>query len=137
VVIAESSMDGHDSVTTSTGPMCRSLRDIDLFMTAVRGAKPHLQDPSLFPLPWAPEKLDRKIRIGVMRNDGVVIPHPPMQRAIEITVERLNKSDRFDVVDFEPYQQRHGLDIIVYGLGLTHSSVSYISKMVARRSDGA
>ncbi|KLU88235.1 hypothetical protein MAPG_07222 [Magnaporthiopsis poae ATCC 64411] len=41
------------NVLCSLGPMCRSLRDMDLFMRVVLATKPHLQDPNLVPIPWS------------------------------------------------------------------------------------
>ncbi|CAI4215977.1 unnamed protein product [Parascedosporium putredinis] len=45
------------NVLCSTGPMCRSLRDMDLFMRCVLSAKPHLLDPRLRAIAWARQLL--------------------------------------------------------------------------------
>ena len=41
-----------------------------------------------------------------MWNDGVVIPQPPIQRAMKELVGALKEQDTFEVKDFTPY--RHG-----------------------------
>lgn len=108
-------MDGFDSIVCSTGPMCRSARDIDLFIAAVRNTQPHLLDPSLFPLPWKPVTLpdDRPLRVGIMQHDGVVLPQPPMLRGMSWAKERLSNIEGIELVDFEPFQHDRALEIIV------------------------
>lgn len=113
------SMPGCDSFGISTGPMCSSLRDIDLFMAAIRGGRPETIDPTLYPQPWHVKPLERKLRVGIMRHDGVVIPQPPMLRALDTVARILRESDAVDVVDFAPYKQRFGYDNLV-----SYSSVS-------------
>ena len=48
-----------------------------------------------------------------MRHDGEVMPQPPMLRAFDLVTEKLRKSDQLELVDFEPYKQREGYDIVV------------------------
>lgn len=93
--------------------MCTSRRDIDLFMSAIRGAEPHLDDPALFPQPWVKTSPPTKLRVGVMRHDGVVMPQPPMLRGFDMAVKKLSASDKIDVVEFQPFQQRTGYNILV------------------------
>ncbi|KDQ52322.1 hypothetical protein JAAARDRAFT_163030 [Jaapia argillacea MUCL 33604] len=111
---------GCDAVLTSTGPMCQSARDMNLFISVVRSAQPFLLDPSMIPMPWSvpsPSSLwgastGRKLRVGVMVHDGVVMPHPPMLRALELAKSKLAASDEVEVIDFKPYQHDIGYDII-------------------------
>jgi amidase len=106
-------MPGCDAFGISTGPMCASLRDIDLFMNAIRNSQPHLLDPTLYPQPWSIPAADKKLRVGIMRHDGEVLPQPPMLRAFDEVVKKLAESDAIELVDFEPYKQREGYDILV------------------------
>jgi len=78
------------------------------------GAKPWLIEPSLIPMPWRRGPFDwlganNKIRIGVMRDDGLVRPLPPMARAIDEVATALEKSGQFEMVDYQPY--RHDLAV--------------------------
>lgn len=47
-------------------------------------------------MPWNPEgkeqQLPKKLKIGIIWDDGVVQPHPPIMRALETTVEALKKA---------------------------------------------
>ncbi|KAL7791413.1 amidase signature domain-containing protein [Trichoderma ceciliae] len=94
------------NILISAGPMCASLRDMDLFMSVVLAPKPHLLDPRLIPIPWtglnsAPKPLP--LKIGIMMNDGVIVPQPPVIRALKWAAEKLKASSRFSVKPFEPY----------------------------------
>ncbi|EJU00958.1 amidase [Dacryopinax primogenitus] len=103
----------NDGSVAATGPMCRSARDINLFFSSVRGTQPHLKDQLSIPLPWSvPDKLDRKLRIGIMMHDGVVMPQPPMLRALKVAYKKLQASDEVEVVDYLPYEHGLGYDII-------------------------
>ena len=48
-------------------------------------------DPTCFPIPWREEKVDvpEKLAFGVLPWDGVVMPHPPIRRAIRSTADKL------------------------------------------------
>ncbi|RFU79264.1 acetamidase [Trichoderma arundinaceum] len=94
------------NILISTGPMCSSLRDMDLFMSVILASKPHLLDPRLIPIPWtglnsAPKP--RPLKIGVMMNDGDIVPQPPVIRALKWASEKLEASGGFSVKPFEPY----------------------------------
>lgn len=88
------------------GPMAVSLRDMDLFMKVVIGAEPHLDSPVLMPIPWTGLETagnGKKLRIGIMRSDGVIQPQPPITAALEWASSRL-KDAGVEVRDFSPYQ---------------------------------
>ncbi|OBZ79462.1 hypothetical protein A0H81_00077 [Grifola frondosa] len=44
--------DGQDGFPAATGPMCRSARDIQLFIGAIISAAPAARYPALYPFPW-------------------------------------------------------------------------------------
>ncbi|OJA16947.1 hypothetical protein AZE42_11082 [Rhizopogon vesiculosus] len=69
---------GSDGTLASTGPMCRSARDMRLFLDAVLGSNPANRDPDALPIPLRmPDLAQKKLRVGIMMHDGVVMPHPP------------------------------------------------------------
>lgn len=41
----------------------------------------------------------RKLRLGLISGDGIVTPHPPVQRALEI-VRKVLKEAGHDVIDW-------------------------------------
>ncbi|KAF2826811.1 amidase [Ophiobolus disseminans] len=97
------------NVLASTGPMCRSMRDMELFTKLLIDAKPWLHDPKLIPIPWTglntatPKK---PLKIGIIEHDGFIISQPPVQRAIAWAKQRLSDpahSSAFEVKPFTPY----------------------------------
>lgn len=108
------SQPGQDGFFSSTGPMCRSARDMRLFLEAVLGANPALQDPDTLPIPLrVPDLTQKKLRIGIMMHDGVVMPHPPMIRALKMAKAKLEASSEVEVVDYTPYDHDRGYSIVV------------------------
>ncbi|KAJ7123877.1 amidase signature domain-containing protein [Mycena crocata] len=101
---------GADSIVPAFGPLCRSLRDIDVWFSAVLGSKPWLKEYDLVPIPWrisTPTSWsgsNGRIRIGVMWNDGVVLPQPPIRRALRTLVDALKQNSAVEVVDYEPFK---------------------------------
>jgi len=66
--------------------------------------------------PWVASELsqpDRKIRIGIMKTDGVVTPVAPIQRALAAAAQKLGQSPDFEVVDYAPIMGREAWEIIV------------------------
>ncbi|KAF7341532.1 Amidase domain-containing protein [Mycena venus] len=119
---------GANSIVEAFGPICRrwvlrrdsstyynpdnfnSLRDIDLWFSVVLGSKPWLNEYDLVPIPWRISEpsiwsgSDNKIRLGVMWHDGVVLPQPPIRRALKALVDALTKIQAFEIVDYLPFK---------------------------------
>jgi len=93
------------NVLCSTGPFCRSLRDMDLFMTTILDQKPYLLDPKVVPLPWTGfnTKTKKPLRVGIIENDGFIDPQPPVKRAIAWARERLSDSRYSELVQVKPF----------------------------------
>lgn len=71
-------------IPASAGPLAHSMRDIELFFRAVLEQKPWMMDPDVVPLPWASlPTTGKKLRIGIVRRDGVIDPHPPIARLLD------------------------------------------------------
>ncbi|KAH7113544.1 acetamidase [Dactylonectria macrodidyma] len=93
------------NILGSIGPMCRSLRDLDLFMNSVLATKPHLTDPKVVPFPWTGLKtpLNRRLKIGIISNDGFIEPQPPVKRAISWAKERLSDPNHAELVEVRKF----------------------------------
>ncbi|KAI1373284.1 amidase [Hypoxylon crocopeplum] len=103
-------MMGAESIIGALGPMSTSLEGLRLFAKTVVDRKPWLKEPSLIPLDWKDSAAffpDRKLRVGVIYNDGVVRPHPPILRAMTELVGKLKESPDIELVDWKPW--RHDL----------------------------
>jgi amidase len=73
--------------------MASSLATTEYFMEKLLASNPWNLDPSAIPIPWRKElatpPADRKLRIGIVLDDGVVKPQPPVTRAMNETVHAL------------------------------------------------
>ncbi|KAH8899771.1 amidase [Thozetella sp. PMI_491] len=107
---------GADPIQTVLGPMSNSLTGIDMFMRAVLAAEPWIEEPVLVPLPWRDVELvpssNRPLRIGIMWHDAVVLPHPPITRAMEELARKLKLVPNLQVVDFPAYKHDEAWAIV-------------------------
>jgi len=106
------------SITCSTGPMCLTLRDLDLFMNLVLESKPSLDDPRLCPILWTGLRTNlgadagRPLRIGVMFCDGVIEPQPPVKRAIQWATRLLGVSPLVRLKPYKAYKVADAISMI-------------------------
>ena len=109
-------MAGQDHITPVVGPLSTSLGGIKLFMRTVLAAKPWLKEPSLVPMPWRVGETvipaQRLLKVGVMWSDGVVTPHPPVQRALKEVCARLKDVWGVSLVDWTPHKQEEAWSIL-------------------------
>jgi len=81
-------------IPASAGPLAHSMRDIELFFRAVSEQRPWTQDPDVVPSPWSSLTslggAGCKMRIGLVRRDGVIDPHPPISRLLDEVKDQLH-----------------------------------------------
>lgn len=104
------SLEGQDSLPSVLGPISTDLGGIKLFMQAVIGQMPWLKDPLSMRKHWDGDGYrlvehggGQKLTFGILWNDGLVVPHPPIIRALEMTRDVLIAAGH-DVVDWKPYK---------------------------------
>ena len=98
------SMDGQNSVLSVVGPLAFSVATLRLMVKSLLTQEPWLYDPMVLEIPWRDDHeqqiLDRlnakqseasKLAFGIMRNDGVVTPQPPVRRAMDIIEDTLKQ----------------------------------------------
>ncbi|KAK3356742.1 amidase signature domain-containing protein [Lasiosphaeria hispida] len=99
---------GADPIPTVLGPMSLSLEGIATFMDVVLAAEPWTVEPALVPMPWRPFHLapteSRPLRIGIAWHDDVVLPHPPIVRALRELSEKIAHLPNVEVVEFPLYK---------------------------------
>ncbi|KAH6962456.1 amidase signature domain-containing protein [Ilyonectria sp. MPI-CAGE-AT-0026] len=101
---------GREQIPSTIGPMSTSIGGLEMLMKVVISSKAWALDPSIPPVEWR-DNVDwlekpngsRKLRVGVMWDDGIVTPHPPVRRALRTIVDRLRQHDDVEVVDWKPF----------------------------------
>ncbi|KAL1305684.1 hypothetical protein AAFC00_007277 [Neodothiora populina] len=115
----DTSMPGQEGIPSVFSPMTRTLFDLQYFTRAFIQCEPWKHDATVHPIPWRQDVSDaftekKKLRVGVMRTDGVIDPSPACIRALEMTVVAL-KDQGHDVFDLTlppgPYSPYEGLCI--------------------------
>ncbi|KAK2596552.1 hypothetical protein N8I77_013437 [Diaporthe amygdali] len=102
---------GQESIRGVAGPLARSVEGLQIWMKTVLDQKPWDVDTSLTPVPWRSDVNLGDFTVGVMWDDGIVKPHPPVLRALKTAVDKL-KAAGVRVVDWEPYDHQRGWDIV-------------------------
>ena len=107
------SMDGQNTVLSSVGPISHSVPSLRLMVKALLSRQPWLQDPLVHEIPWRDGQernmLNRKLTFGVLANDGVCSPFPPIRRAMAM-VSRAIQNQGHQVLDWKPPPHRRGND---------------------------
>ncbi|KAJ4502144.1 hypothetical protein HRR78_007196 [Exophiala dermatitidis] len=79
--------EGQEHVPSSVGPMSKRLTSLVTVTRAVLNAQAWLSDPKVVPIPWREglylEVQTRRLKIGLILDDGIVKPHPPVERAVK------------------------------------------------------
>ncbi|KAE8419758.1 amidase signature domain-containing protein [Aspergillus pseudocaelatus] len=102
---------GQQSLPGVVGPLARSLEDLELFMKSILDQEPWRKDASLTPVPWRSVRTLANLTIGILKDDGIVRPHPPVSRAIKIAEDKLRAAG-VNVVEWEPFQHREIYDLV-------------------------
>lgn len=126
----KSGLAGQESVMAVNGPMAQDLQSLEVFASAVTNAQPWLLDPKCIPIPWRVVEAEPKpkLKLGVLWDDGMVRPTPPVRRALRETVEKLRREGH-EIVDWEPTGHDVGVQLSVT-LPLNTPSVFFFSSLI-------
>lgn len=116
------------------GPMAMNLEDVIFYSKAVVDAQAWLMDPKVLPIPWRPVERKGKLRIAVLWNDGIVRPTPPVNRALNETVEKLKAAGHEIVGTWDPTLHRKGVELLVSSLSIPQIYFLYVLISVNRRA---
>ncbi|KAI2619144.1 amidase [Hypoxylon sp. NC1633] len=87
------STEGQEHVPSSVGPLARSLPSLTLVMKELIRMEPWERDARCAPIPWRDgifqSFISKPLKIGLLTDDGVVRPHPPVMRVLLSLVEKL------------------------------------------------
>ncbi|KAK2761319.1 hypothetical protein FQN54_001841 [Arachnomyces sp. PD_36] len=109
---------GFEHIVPVIGPLSTSLEGVKILMKSVIDTKPWLKDPMLLPFPWRDDVqhlgngANKRLKVAVLWDDGVVKPHPPVIRAMKEIAGKLKNVPGVEVVDWKPYKHDLAWDII-------------------------
>jgi amidase len=88
------SVSGVEGIKAVAGPMVTSIRDTQLFLKEIVAAAPWKYDAAVNRTVWQdlPALTPDALIIGVIEDDGVFTPHPPVRRAMHEAVAKLKKA---------------------------------------------
>ncbi|RGP78822.1 hypothetical protein FLONG3_3020 [Fusarium longipes] len=77
---------GQNLIQVSFGPICHSIEDAELLTRVINAYPFNKYDVTCAPVPWKTLRpIQERLRIGIMKWDGVVMPHPPVLQALKHT----------------------------------------------------
>ncbi|OJJ43046.1 hypothetical protein ASPZODRAFT_136587 [Penicilliopsis zonata CBS 506.65] len=96
-----SGLAGQEAVKSVNGPLAQTLQEVTLYTKTIIDQEPWLLDPNCVPIPWRVVERKPVLKLGVLWNDGVVTPTPPVTRALRETVEKLRRAGH-QIIDWAP-----------------------------------
>ncbi|KAM6501145.1 general amidase [Amanita muscaria] len=106
------SLEGEEAIVSVLGPMTTSVEGVREFMKSVISGQPWNKDPTALRKKWdedayklAEHGNGAQLCFGIIWDDGLFHPHPPVLRALE-TVKNALLAKGHKVIDWEPY--KHG-----------------------------
>ncbi|KAI9006758.1 amidase signature domain-containing protein [Hyaloraphidium curvatum] len=118
------------------GPMANTIDDLDLYLRAFVSSHQARYDPDVIPLPYSPPApLKPKLRVGYYHTNGLLLPSPPIARAVKIACEAL-RAQGHEVVPFEVTESDTLLGVM-YALWTSdgHAALKKILKDSGERVD--
>ncbi|KAJ8519145.1 hypothetical protein ONZ45_g3862 [Pleurotus djamor] len=108
---AANALQGQESISSVLGPMTNSLSAVKIFTKALIDAKPWRKDPLAIRKAWSQAEYElsehggpgAKLCFAIMWDNGVVKPHPPLIRAMQMTKAAL-ESNGHKVIDWVPHR---------------------------------
>lgn len=90
--------------------MAQDLETLILATKTVIDAEPWRKDPKCLPLPWRVSEPIESMKIGVLWDNGIVEPLPPIKRALKNTVAQL-KAHGHTIIDWTTEYHKEILEI--------------------------
>ncbi|KAJ5565949.1 Amidase [Penicillium sp. DV-2018c] len=109
---------GQDIVRSVAGPMACSLATVERYMEALPEARAWEIDPQVVPMPWRTQLATpgaRRLKIGVLVDDGVVRVQPPAARAVKEVISALKEAGH-EVFDWDASSHHHAYKLWEKGI---------------------
>jgi amidase len=95
-----SGLAGQAHIKAVIGPMTRDVDSLEYITRVVFNSNPTAYDFDCMPIPWREPQLAQKLSFGVMQYDGICRVTPPVQRALDMTVQALRNAGH-EVIEWE------------------------------------
>ncbi|KAF2009229.1 amidase [Aaosphaeria arxii CBS 175.79] len=89
---------GTDGVRSTAGPLVTSIRDAALFLKTIMQMETWKYDSAAVSVPWTNLRPTQKVRIGLVLDEGIYTPSPPVRRGLNMAAELLQQSENIKVV---------------------------------------
>lgn len=130
-----SGIPGQEVINSVNGPMSRSLSSLILYSSAILSSSTAqwTLDPKIVPISWRPgphiQPRSRPLRIALAGpSDGVVRVHPPVERALNLTRQALEKAGH-EVIDWDYGSEYQPLIKLVLEAFLDFGGTAIISQL--------
>ncbi|KAJ7781812.1 general amidase [Mycena maculata] len=104
---AVNALEGQESISSVLGPMSNSISGVKIFTKAILDAEPWLKDPLVLRKGWNESEYQlsrhgggKQLCFAIMWDNGVVKPHPPLHRAMNMTKRALKAAGHKGTVGF-------------------------------------
>ena len=89
--MANPGLPGWELITPCAGPLASDFEALEIFTKAIIDAGPATLDSTATDVPWrqVKQRLDSKLRIGVLAEDPSYPLHPPVKRALAEAVRKV------------------------------------------------
>ena len=87
---------------------------MDHFTRVLKSSNQHLHDPRIIPLPWTglETSVKKPIKVGIMLNDGIITPQPPVLEAMQWVQSKLTGNKDFALKPYSPYNTAEAMKMI-------------------------
>ncbi|KAI1615172.1 amidase [Exophiala viscosa] len=89
---------GTDGVRSTAGPMATSIRDCQLLMKAIMESETWRYDSTVVSVPWRGLRVREKLRIGLVEDNGIDTPSPPIRRSFNEAARLLQGINEIEVI---------------------------------------
>jgi len=101
-------MPGQTIVPSAVGVMSTSLPSLELLIKAILSTEPWQRDPDVVPIPWRESEIvkrNTKLCFASLSFDGIMQPHPPVQRGMRLVTQALKNAGHKVLTTISPPQQ--------------------------------
>ncbi|KAI0534154.1 putative fatty-acid amide hydrolase [Xylaria digitata] len=124
---------GTVGVLSTAGPMATSLRDCSLFLKSITQAGTWRYDSTAISIPWSDLQAKERLRIGLVENDGIYTPSPPVRRGLRMAADLIREKSDIEIIPLTlPDVKEHYQSLLKY---FTLSGGDYYEEQFARTGE--